>query len=55
MATGQVTIRVFPDAAARDAVLGWDEGDLAYVIGTGLTIYGSDAAWHVLATLDDLP
>jgi hypothetical protein len=41
---GTVTIKTFADATARDAITGWDEGDLAYVLSVGLTVYDG-AAW----------
>lgn len=44
MATGSISIRVYPSTSARNAEGNWDEGDAAYVIGTGLTVYDG-AAW----------
>lgn len=47
-------IPVFADTNARDAISGWEEGDLCYVIGTGLMWYAGDASWHTFADAADL-
>lgn len=50
----QITsIPVFADETARDAIVGWDEGDIIYVVGVGLEFYDGEA-WQTVATLADL-
>jgi hypothetical protein len=47
---GTVVIVVYPSAEARDALTDWEEGDIVYVIGVGLT-YWDGSAWQVLAVV----
>ena len=53
MATATITIRKFDSESDRDAVLGWDEGDIVYVVGVGLTYYDGQA-WQIIANQGDL-
>lgn len=50
MATGRASIAVYPSEEARDAITDWDEGDIVYVIGVGLT-YWDGSAWQVVAVV----
>lgn len=49
-----VSIITMASEVARDAIVGWDEGDMVYVIGVGLTFYDG-AAWQILARIADIP
>ena len=53
MATATITIRKLPDETTRDAILGWEEGDLIYVEGIGFEYFDGNA-WQTLANLGDI-
>lgn len=43
------SIPIFADSTARDAIVGWDEGDHVYILGVGMTVYDG-AAWQSVAS-----
>lgn len=43
------SIPVFADATARDAIVGYEDGDMAYLTGVGLTVYRG-SAWVAIAS-----
>ena len=55
MGSYTVTITMFDLTAERDAITGWDEGDVVYVRETHrLYVWEDDDAWHELARAEDL-
>lgn len=51
--THLASIQVFATEQDRDDFTEWEDGDMAYVVGVGLTIFKTDT-WEVIALVSDL-
>jgi hypothetical protein len=52
---GQITPITMASVAARDAVTGWDAGDMVFCVSEAVLTLYNGSAWVVIANLDDIP
>lgn len=44
----QISVITMADATARDAVTGWDAGDMVFLLDPGVLTYYDGEAWQVV-------